>query len=68
MFCSIRPNSSIQQTEDDGRVFPVSDNSASVVDCLLHEATIRGGIIQTSLEIIHSSSLFLPSLLSIQIS
>lgn len=53
----IRPNSSIQQTEEDGRVFPVSDNSSSVVDCLLHEATIRGGIIKTS-----SSSLFLPSL------
>ncbi|KAL0773518.1 hypothetical protein Bca101_038669 [Brassica carinata] len=30
------------KTEDDGRVFPVSDNSSSVVDCLLHEATIRG--------------------------
>lgn len=49
MFCLIlhfRSNSSIQQTEDDGRVFPVSDNSSSVVDCLLHEATIRGGIIK----------------------
>ncbi|ANM70781.1 FAD/NAD(P)-binding oxidoreductase family protein [Arabidopsis thaliana] len=29
-------------TEDDGRVFPVSDNSLSVVDCLLNEANIRG--------------------------
>nr|VDD11597.1 unnamed protein product [Brassica oleracea] len=32
------------KTEDDGRVFPVSDNSSSVVDCLLHEATIRGAV------------------------
>ncbi|KAG7604351.1 putative 3-Dehydro-bile acid delta(4,6)-reductase, HI0933-like insert domain superfamily [Arabidopsis thaliana] len=30
------------KTEDDGRVFPVSDNSLSVVDCLLNEANIRG--------------------------
>ncbi|KAG7611277.1 3-Dehydro-bile acid delta4-6-reductase-like [Arabidopsis suecica] len=30
------------KTEDDGRVFPVSDNSFSVVDCLLNEANIRG--------------------------
>jgi hypothetical protein len=32
------------QTEDDGRVFPVTDNSASVVDCLLNEARRLGGI------------------------
>jgi hypothetical protein len=31
------------QTEDDGRVFPVTDNSASVVDCLLNEARKLGG-------------------------
>ncbi|KAI7988558.1 hypothetical protein LOK49_LG13G00499 [Camellia lanceoleosa] len=30
-------------TEDDGRVFPVSNNSSSVVDCLLSEAKQRGG-------------------------
>ncbi|KAL6623685.1 hypothetical protein ACP70R_033564 [Stipagrostis hirtigluma subsp. patula] len=30
------------KTEDDGRVFPVSDNSASVVDCLLNEARRLG--------------------------
>ncbi|EOA15741.1 hypothetical protein CARUB_v10006768mg [Capsella rubella] len=30
------------KTEDDGRVFPVSDNSSSVIDCLLNEANIRG--------------------------
>ncbi|CAE6204632.1 unnamed protein product [Arabidopsis arenosa] len=28
--------------EDDGRVFPVSDCSSSVIDCLLNEANIRG--------------------------
>ncbi|ONM02338.1 FAD/NAD(P)-binding oxidoreductase family protein [Zea mays] len=31
------------KTEDDGRVFPVTDNSASVVDCLLNEARRLGG-------------------------
>lgn len=30
------------KTEDDGRVFPVSNNSSSVVDCLLSEAKQRG--------------------------
>ncbi|XP_058185029.1 uncharacterized protein LOC131302420 isoform X3 [Rhododendron vialii] len=31
------------KTEDDGRVFPASNNSSSVVDCLLSEAKQRGG-------------------------
>ncbi|KAH9676295.1 hypothetical protein KPL70_019108 [Citrus sinensis] len=30
------------KTEDDGRVFPVSDSSSSVIDCLLTEAKHRG--------------------------
>ncbi|CAN8289040.1 unnamed protein product [Cochlearia groenlandica] len=30
------------KVEDDGRVFPVSDNSSSVIDCLLHEANTKG--------------------------
>ncbi|XP_010450753.1 PREDICTED: uncharacterized protein LOC104732859 [Camelina sativa] len=30
------------KTEDDGRVFPVSDSSSSVIDCLLNEANVRG--------------------------
>ncbi|MEY3416722.1 MAG: hypothetical protein RL711_124 [Bacteroidota bacterium] len=30
------------KTEADGRVFPVSDNSASIVDCLLSEAEMLG--------------------------
>ncbi|XP_010528309.1 PREDICTED: uncharacterized protein LOC104805438 [Tarenaya hassleriana] len=28
--------------EEDGRVFPMSDNSSSIVDCLLSEARVRG--------------------------
>lgn len=35
------------KTEEDGRVFPVSNNSASIVDCLLHEAMKRGVSLQT---------------------
>ncbi|KAL6960701.1 hypothetical protein U1Q18_038464 [Sarracenia purpurea var. burkii] len=35
------------KTEDDGRVFPVSNSSASVVDCLLFEAKQRGVLLQT---------------------
>lgn len=31
------------KTEVDGRVFPVTDNSALVVDCLLNEARRLGG-------------------------
>ncbi|ONK75668.1 uncharacterized protein A4U43_C03F19290 [Asparagus officinalis] len=35
------------KTEEDGRVFPVSNNSASIVDCLLNEANKRGVTLQT---------------------
>ncbi|GAV63499.1 HI0933_like domain-containing protein [Cephalotus follicularis] len=35
------------KTEDDGRVFPVSNNSSSVIDCLLSEAKSRGVVLQT---------------------
>ncbi|KAH9297845.1 hypothetical protein KI387_029527, partial [Taxus chinensis] len=34
------------KTEDDGRVFPVSDNSATIVDCLLGEARRNGVILE----------------------
>ncbi len=34
--------------EEDGRVFPVSDDSRSIVDCLRHEAKRHGVEIQTS--------------------
>lgn len=33
------------QTEEDGRVFPVSNSSSTVIDCLLHEAKRKGGMI-----------------------
>ncbi|XP_030531021.1 uncharacterized protein YtfP isoform X6 [Rhodamnia argentea] len=34
-------------TEDDGRVFPISDSSSSIIDCLLSEAKRKGVLIQT---------------------
>ncbi|EHA8588785.1 hypothetical protein COCNU_scaffold006663G000010 [Cocos nucifera] len=33
------------KTEEDGRVFPVSNTSASIVDCLLSEANRSGGML-----------------------
>ncbi|CAN6831063.1 unnamed protein product [Brassica oleracea] len=44
------------KTEDDGRVFPVSDNSSSVVDCLLHEATIRGVRLERGKSVLSAST------------
>ncbi|KAK4752843.1 hypothetical protein SAY87_021641 [Trapa incisa] len=35
------------KTETDGRVFPVSDSSSSIMDCLMSEAKDRGVSIQT---------------------
>ncbi|KAK4834414.1 hypothetical protein QYF36_022145 [Acer negundo] len=35
------------KTEDDGRVFPVSNSSSSIIDCLLSEAEQRGVFLQT---------------------
>ncbi|XP_044505451.1 uncharacterized protein YtfP isoform X2 [Mangifera indica] len=35
------------KTEKDGRVFPVSDSSSSIVNCLLSEAKFRGVSLQT---------------------
>ncbi|XAR71221.1 hypothetical protein NMG60_11028385 [Bertholletia excelsa] len=35
------------KTEDDGRVFPVSNSSSSVVDCLMSEAKEKGVSVQT---------------------
>ncbi|KAJ0042409.1 hypothetical protein Pint_19330 [Pistacia integerrima] len=35
------------KTEDDGRVFPVSNSSSSVIDCLLSEAKCQGVSLQT---------------------
>ncbi|CAG7906490.1 unnamed protein product [Brassica rapa] len=44
------------KTEEDGRVFPVSDSSASVVDCLLHEATIRGVRLERGKSVLSAST------------
>ncbi|KAI5665604.1 hypothetical protein M9H77_15457 [Catharanthus roseus] len=35
------------KTEDDGRVFPVSNSSSSIIDCLMSEAKKRGVQLQT---------------------
>ncbi|PIM99269.1 hypothetical protein CDL12_28240 [Handroanthus impetiginosus] len=34
-------------TENDGRVFPVSNSSSTIIDCLLSEAKSRGVVLQT---------------------
>lgn len=44
------------KTEDDGRVFPVSNSSSSVIDCLMNEATQRGVSVQTGKAVITASS------------
>ncbi|KAL3525970.1 hypothetical protein ACH5RR_014342 [Cinchona calisaya] len=44
------------KTEDDGRVFPVSNTSSSVIDCLLFEAKKRGVILQTGKVVTNASS------------
>ncbi|KAK9272013.1 hypothetical protein L1049_002382 [Liquidambar formosana] len=35
------------KTEDDGRVFPVSNSSSSIIDCLMSEAKRSGVLLQT---------------------
>ncbi|KAK6153035.1 hypothetical protein DH2020_012674 [Rehmannia glutinosa] len=35
------------KTEIDGRVFPISDNSSTIIDCLISEAKKRGVVLQT---------------------
>ncbi|KAL8266342.1 hypothetical protein R6Q59_003686 [Mikania micrantha] len=42
--------------EEDGRVFPVSDNSSSIVDCLLNEARQRGVTLQTGKSVTAAST------------
>ncbi|XP_052191082.1 uncharacterized protein LOC127800495 [Diospyros lotus] len=46
------------KTEGDGRVFPVSNNSSSVVDCLMSEAKHRGVKLQTG-KVVTSASMTL---------
>jgi predicted Rossmann fold flavoprotein len=41
----------ILKTEKDGRIFPVSDDSQSVIDCLINEATAYGVEIWTHTEV-----------------
>nr|XP_027076112.1 uncharacterized protein LOC113699954 isoform X1 [Coffea arabica]XP_027076113.1 uncharacterized protein LOC113699954 isoform X1 [Coffea arabica] len=45
------------KTEDDGRVFPVSNSSSSVIDCLLSEAKSRGVILLTGKVVTSASSI-----------
>ncbi|KAL9996774.1 putative 3-Dehydro-bile acid delta(4,6)-reductase, FAD/NAD(P)-binding domain superfamily [Helianthus debilis subsp. tardiflorus] len=44
------------KTEEDGRVFPVSDNSSSIVDCLLKEERQRGVKLQTGKSVTSAST------------
>ncbi|KAF5792119.1 putative 3-Dehydro-bile acid delta(4,6)-reductase, FAD/NAD(P)-binding domain superfamily [Helianthus annuus] len=44
------------KTEEDGRVFPVSDNPSSIVDCLLNEARQRGVKLQIGKSITSAST------------
>lgn len=39
------------KTEDDGRMFPVSDNSETIIKCLLHEASKYGVDIRMNTEV-----------------
>ncbi|CAH1413072.1 unnamed protein product [Lactuca virosa] len=41
--------------EEDGRVFPVTDNSSTIVDCLLNEARQRGVTLQTGKSVTSAS-------------
>lgn len=38
------------QAEEDGRMFPVTDNSATIVDCLMSEIRRLGGLSDIRLE------------------
>lgn len=40
------------KTEEDGRLFPVSDNSETIVDCLTREAAKTGVRVRTEVEIV----------------
>ncbi|PWA66495.1 FAD/NAD(P)-binding oxidoreductase family protein [Artemisia annua] len=44
------------KTEEDGRVFPVSDNSSTIIDCLLNEARRRGVTLQTGKSVTSAST------------
>ncbi|XP_068649157.1 uncharacterized protein [Aristolochia californica] len=44
------------KVEDDGRVFPVTNNSASIIDCLLHEAKKIGVLLQAGKTVTNAST------------
>ncbi|KAI3970625.1 hypothetical protein MKX01_024272 [Papaver californicum] len=44
------------KTEDDGRVFPVSNSSSSIIDCLLLEAKRTGVLLQTRKVVTNAST------------
>lgn len=46
-YISVKFHCSLQ-TEDDGRVFPLSNSSSTVIDCLMSEAKKRGGSVATT--------------------
>ncbi len=41
------------KTEEDGRMFPVSDSSQTIIDCLMKEAASQGVMIKTNTEVKH---------------
>ncbi|KAM1015279.1 hypothetical protein ACFX1T_044978 [Malus domestica] len=44
------------KTEDDGRVFPVSNSSSTIIDCLMSESTRLGVSLQTGKAVVTASS------------
>ncbi|RXH89500.1 hypothetical protein DVH24_031857 [Malus domestica] len=44
------------KTEDDGRVFPVSNSSSTIIDCLMSELTRLGVSLQTGKAVVTASS------------
>ncbi len=40
------------KVEDDGRMFPVTNNSQTIIDCLLHEAQQYGVAIETNMDVV----------------
>ncbi|KAM2992252.1 hypothetical protein FF2_044489 [Malus domestica] len=44
------------KTEDDGRVFPVSNSSSTIIDCLMSESTRLGISLQTGKAVVTASS------------
>lgn len=45
------------KTEDDGRVFPISNSSSTIIDCLMSEAKKRGVVLQTGCSVTSVSTI-----------